>query len=627
MNSIAPMSAYRDTDTMVQDIVDQAGSEDLAFTALNEDAPPGTRAVLYLRVSSKGQVNTDYDPEGISIPAQREACLRKVEQMGLTVVTEYIEPGRSATEMTKRVAFQEMLRRVRADRDVDYVVVYKLSRFARNRTDDAIVMADLKKRGVTLISATESIDASPVGQLMHGLLAAFNEYRSAEDGADIKYKMAQKAKKGGTIGRAPVGYLNVREYFEGREVRSVAIDEVRGPLIRQAFELYATGDYTFTDLSEAMEDRGLTTKPSAKRPSKAIAPTYFSRLLRDRYYCGIITLDGAEHPGRHEALVSDELFDKVQRLLDSRGVAGERRRVHEHYLKGTLYCDNCHQRGIVHRMVIQRSIGRSGNEYFYFFCAGRTIKDCSTSHISTARLEDAVITEYGKLQFTPDFIDLARTRIREALREKEAANLLLKKQLAATLKECDSKEENLLDLAADGTIAKEKIRTRLTDIERQRTRVREQLDSVESNLEAGARHLETYLDLLEDPEALYRSAGDQERRQLNQAIFVKVLVEDEEIIGTLLSEPMATLAAAHAGHQALQAGASRAVALKSAQTFHDAHSDTKKGTTRSGDSLLVSVEDLLDGIHEVDGSNKVNMVELRRFELLTSSMRTKRSTN
>jgi site-specific DNA recombinase len=392
MNSPAP-SAYAASDEQIKDLVDTSDSDSLSFANIANDAPAGTRAVPYLRVSSKGQVNTDYDPEGISIPAQRESCLRKVEQMGLTVVTEYIEPGRSGTEMTKRVAFQEMLRRVRADRDVDYVVVYKLSRFARNRTDDAIVMADLKKRGVTLISATESIDASPVGQLMHGLLAAFNEYRSAEDGADIKYKMSQKAKKGGTIGRAPVGYLNVREYFEGREVRSVTVDELRGPLIRQAFELYATGDYTFADLSEAMEDRGLTTKPSAKRPSKAISPTYFSRLLRDRYYCGIITLDGAEHPGRHDALVPDDLFHKVQQLLDSRGVAGERRRVHEHYLKGALYCDNCHKRGIVHRMVIQRSIGRSGNQYFYFFCAGRTVKDCSTSHISTARLEDAMIRQ------------------------------------------------------------------------------------------------------------------------------------------------------------------------------------------------------------------------------------------
>lgn len=119
------------------------------------DTPPGSRAVIYLRVSSKGQVKTDYDPEGISIPTQRTSCERKAEALGLTIVHEYIEPGRSATEMTKRVAFQEMLERIRPDRDVDYVIVYKLSRFARNRTDDAIVMADLQKRRVTLISTTE----------------------------------------------------------------------------------------------------------------------------------------------------------------------------------------------------------------------------------------------------------------------------------------------------------------------------------------------------------------------------------------------------------------------------------------------------------------------------------------
>ncbi len=106
-----------------------------------------------------GLPDTDYDPEGISIPAQRISCQRKAESLGLTIVHEYIEPGRSATEMTKRVAFQETLECIRRDRDVDYVIVYKLSRFARNRTDDAIVMADLHKRGVTLVSATEQIDA------------------------------------------------------------------------------------------------------------------------------------------------------------------------------------------------------------------------------------------------------------------------------------------------------------------------------------------------------------------------------------------------------------------------------------------------------------------------------------
>src|SRR5438046_3042315 len=94
---------------------------------LPSDTPQPT-AVLYLRVSTPSQVNTDYDPEGISIPAQREACLRKAAQLGVQVMEEYIEPGKTATSMDKRPAFQAMLERIRTQRDVNYVIVYKLSR-------------------------------------------------------------------------------------------------------------------------------------------------------------------------------------------------------------------------------------------------------------------------------------------------------------------------------------------------------------------------------------------------------------------------------------------------------------------------------------------------------------------
>jgi site-specific DNA recombinase len=76
----------------------------LLSTIPSSTDPPGRRAVIYLRVSSTRQIGRDYDPEGISIPAQRTACHRKAEQLGLTIVGEYVEPGRPATEMTKRAA-------------------------------------------------------------------------------------------------------------------------------------------------------------------------------------------------------------------------------------------------------------------------------------------------------------------------------------------------------------------------------------------------------------------------------------------------------------------------------------------------------------------------------------------
>ena len=80
-------------------------------------------AVLYLRVSTVEQVKTDYDPEGISIPAQREACLRKAQHLGLSVIDEYVVPGRSATNMDRRPIFQQMLERFRTERDVGYVIM------------------------------------------------------------------------------------------------------------------------------------------------------------------------------------------------------------------------------------------------------------------------------------------------------------------------------------------------------------------------------------------------------------------------------------------------------------------------------------------------------------------------
>jgi site-specific DNA recombinase len=341
--------------------------------------PPHSRAVIYLRVSSASQVRRDYDPEGISIPAQREACRRRAEQLGLTIVDEYVEPGRSAVEMSKRTAFQRMLARIRDTGDIDHVIVYKLSRMARNRVDDALVMADLRQRGVTLISATESVDNTPVGQLMHGILATFNEYQSRESGADIAYKMRQKARNGGTIGRARLGYLNHIDRADGRDI---------------GFELFATGNLTLDHLSERLHQRGLRTRPTTRHPVQRVSISKLARMLRDRYHLGYVTYRDEELPGRHEPLIGQYLFDRVQAVLDARTTSGERRRVHHHYLKGTLYCGHCHQAGNTGRMIIQHTVTRRRDEYTYFFCRNRQQGTCTAPYANVAVAEHAVERYY-----------------------------------------------------------------------------------------------------------------------------------------------------------------------------------------------------------------------------------------
>jgi DNA invertase Pin-like site-specific DNA recombinase len=401
---------------MMAELVASKGGLTMTEPQLASLADAEPTAVLYLRVSTPSQVKTDYDPEGISIPAQREACLRKASQLGVQVLDEYIEPGRTATSMDKRPAFQAMLERIRTQRDVNYVIVYKLSRMNRNRLDDAFVLTRLRKYKATLVSATESIDATPVGQLMHGILAAFNEYRSAEDGADIRYKMGEKAKRGGTLGRAPLGYANVRERFEGREVRTVTIDPERGPFVRLAFELYATGEYSLERLADELTNRGLRTRPG-RYPGGPVSDSKLGVMLRDRYYLGFVTYGGIEYPGRQPALVSQELFDRVQAILDANGVSGERRRTHDHYLKGTIWCNRCYQQGRRSRLIITKATGRRGVVYFYFKCRGRQERVCDLPHLAMEYVEDAVLRYWG----TQRLSERVREELQATLDETAAA--------------------------------------------------------------------------------------------------------------------------------------------------------------------------------------------------------------
>src|SRR6266498_4776654 len=127
------------------------------------------RAVVYLRVSTAKQANTDIDPEGYSLPGQREACYRKAGELGAEVVEEYLDRAETA-KFADRPAFQQMLERVTSKRDVDYVIVDKIDRFARNRRDDANVLFEIRKAGAQLISVKENIDDTPAGELVHAIM-------------------------------------------------------------------------------------------------------------------------------------------------------------------------------------------------------------------------------------------------------------------------------------------------------------------------------------------------------------------------------------------------------------------------------------------------------------------------
>jgi site-specific DNA recombinase len=506
-----------------------------------EDADAGSdvkRAVLYLRVSSRDQLETDYDDDGLSIAGQRERCGQKATEHHAAVIDEYIERAESA-KTNHRPALRAMLRRIKEQRDVDYVILWKVDRFARNRRDDANMLFEIELAGARLISATENIDQTPAGRLMHGMLASFAEYYSRNLANEVIKGATEKAKRGGTPNRAPLGFLNIREQLpQGGEVRTVVIDPERGPIITWAFETYATGLYSLSDIAILLEVRGLCSRGSRRQAPQPLNLCRVHELLSNPYYAGTVTYRGKQYPGRHEPLVSQELFDRVQAVLVAHRHSGERDRKHQHYLKGTIRCGTC---GC--RLVYSRNKGNGGT-YEYFVCPRNQRGECPQGYQPVDLVEAAIEDHYAIVPLSEAEREEVRKMIANDLGKRVATAQQEIDRCQRVLHEVKEKERKLLHMHYENRISGE-----LFDDEQARLRKRRQdaealIDRLNVGYDDVATTLALALDILgEDLHDLYRRANDTIRRLINQAIFNGLFVCDETITHAELAEPFAQLRA------------------------------------------------------------------------------------
>ena len=193
-------------------------------------------------------------PRGPVDPRQREACKRYAERHGAVVVREYVEPGVSGGSLLKRAAFRRMIDEIAEQRDVDLVIVWSVSRWARNQEDHWVARGMVTKAGAKLVSVKEPIgEETSHGILLEGVMAAAAAARRIEISEEVKRGIKRKIEVGGTTGLAPIGYLNVREPLpHGGEVRTIAIDHERAPTVVWAYETYATGLYSLADIAAAV---------------------------------------------------------------------------------------------------------------------------------------------------------------------------------------------------------------------------------------------------------------------------------------------------------------------------------------------------------------------------------------
>jgi site-specific DNA recombinase len=494
------------------------------------------RAVIYLRVSTKEQAEMGGEAEGFSIPAQRAACTRKADALGALVEEEFVDRGESA-KTANRPELLKMLRYLRENR-VQYVIVHKVDRLARSRADDVAITMEIQKSGATLVSCSENIDETPSGLLLHGIMSSIAEFYSRNLASEVVKGMNQKVMTGGTVGKAPVGYLHVRRVQSGREVRTVIIDPERGPLVRWVFAAYATGSWTTRQLLAEVTERGLTSRPGPHTPARPLALATLIALLANPFYIGQVTFQGVHYPGRHEPLIDKQLFDRVQSVLVAHNYAGEKQRSHNHYLKGSLFCGDCGS-----RLGISNSRSGTGEVYDYFYCLGRQRNrhSCTQSVVRVQKVERLIARHYSSIQLTAERILEIRLALGEALSARREEAEAAAHVQTLRVERLSREREKLLQLHYVEAVPVDLFRQEQNRITNELQNAREQLAGVSVAFDVIEQNVRRALELAQDCHAAYAAASPTIRRLFNQAFFEKLYVHDDGEVTHELAAPFKAL--------------------------------------------------------------------------------------
>ena len=456
----------------------------------------------YIRVSTARQ------GEGVSLQEQRAAIERFALRNGLAI-SEWFEEKETAAKRGRPVwsAMLRLLKRGKAEG----VVIHKIDRSARNLKDWA-ELGEFIDQGVKVRFANEDLDlGSRSGRLSADLQAvlAADYIRNLRE--EVVKGFYGRLKQGFLPLPAPLGYLN-----QGAG-KAKTIDPAKGPLVRTAFELYATGQYTFRTLQEEMHRRGLRNRRGGR-----LVYNGYTTLLRNPYYIGIMRLKrtGETFPGSHEPLIAKALFDRVQEVMNGRLSA--RPILHAFPFRKLFRCAKCGY----------AVIGEERKGHRYYRCHGR---DCPRTIVREKDVDQACRERFHPLELTPEELSYVAAKVEEIRKGWATEADKAKELLRCRLGDLGARLERATDAYLDGVLEREAFEERKERLLMERRELEEKLAELEADAYSGLTKLERYLGLAKSAYSQYLERSPEEKREL-----VETLTSDRRVYGKRLEIALKT---------------------------------------------------------------------------------------
>lgn len=415
------------------------------------------KCYIYTRVSTSMQV------EGYSLDAQKDKLRKYAEYQEMSIVGEYSDEGKSGKSVEGRPQFKQMLSDIENGKDnVDYVLVFKLSRFGRNAADVLSSLQKMQDYGVNLICVEDGIDSSKdAGKLMISVLSAVAEIERENIFVQTMEGRRQKAREGRWNGGfAPYGYQLVNG--------ELIIAEDEAEIIRIIYDKFVNTTMGMAAIAAFLNNSGYKKKLRQNNTIEGFSTSFVKGVLDNSIYCGKLAfgrrknekISGTRNEyhivkqkdyllsdGIHEAIISEEMWNQAHRKRQETGVLQVKTHspLHEHILSGIIKCPVCGS-GMYGNVNRKKHPDRGYyKDYFYYACKHRKLVD---GHRCTY-----------KRQWNEDRINAAVEEIIRKFVKNPKFEQEIRKQIGSSIdtSELDKEYDGLKDRLSQTTGAKNRL--------------------------------------------------------------------------------------------------------------------------------------------------------------------------
>lgn len=509
----------------------------------------GKKCFLYLRVSTEMQV------DGYSLEAQKN-CLKKfAEREELVIAGVYEDAGKSGKSIEGRPAFRRMLSDIESGAGIDYVMVYKLSRFGRNAADILNSLELLQTYDVNLICIEEGIDSSQTsGKLLISVLSAVAEIERENILEQTMNGRREKARQGKwNGGPAPYGYMIKDEIL--------SINEEEAEIVRTIYDKYVNTRLGYSGIAKYFNLQGIRKTPRKESDIEEFSAHFIQLLIDNPVYCGKIAygrrskerVKGKKNEyklvkqkeyclvdGQHEGIISEELWQKAQEKRLATGIkySSKLGKERAHLLTGIIKCPKCGCGMYANRVCWTKKDG-TYKEVMYYSCSRNKQsrgRHCDYSaNLKKTDIEPLVVEVIKKLvqdeefaveikrrigvQVDTDKIDTELFNYENKLKEVEANKSRLEREIDTLPLGAAHRDRKILDMTTRLDALYDNIAEIESNIEDARFR--------KKAAEEKALTLENIYKILMHFSELYDIMNDEERKELFAELIQEIQIYPE----------------------------------------------------------------------------------------------------